>query len=78
LLSSAGYQFLKCTTANKQTMGQIAITQIRSRIGHTKRQKDTLDSLGLRKINATVVHEANECILGMVRKVQHLVVVKEV
>jgi len=59
-------------------MAQIEIKQIKSRIGQSKRQKATLDSLGLKKINATVIHEASPAILGMVRKVDHLVVVKEI
>jgi large subunit ribosomal protein L30 len=56
-------------------MATIKITQIRSKIGSTKRQKLTLEALGLKKMHATVEHEANATILGMVAKVQHLVAV---
>lgn len=56
-------------------MATIKITQIRSKIGSSKRQKLTLEALGLKKIRATVEHEANPQILGMVAKVQHLVTV---
>lgn len=59
-------------------MAQIKITQVRSRIGQPKDQKRTLDALGLRKMNATVVKEANEALAGMVAKVAHLVKVEEV
>ena len=59
-------------------MGKIKITQTRSRIGSSKRQKRTLDALGLRKMNRTVEVEATPQILGMVNKVKHLVKVEEV
>ena len=58
-------------------MAKIKVTQIRSRIGSTKRQKKTLDALGLRRMNRTVEVEGSPQILGMVRKVQHLVKVEE-
>ena len=59
-------------------MAQIKITQVRSRIGHPKDQKLTLDALGLKKMNASVIKEANDALLGMVEKVKHLVIVEEV
>lgn len=59
-------------------MAQIKITQVRSRIGHPKDQKRTLDALGLKKMNASVVKEVNDALLGMVEKVKHLVKVDEV
>jgi large subunit ribosomal protein L30 len=58
-------------------MAKIKIKQIRSRIGRPKDQKRTLDALGLRKMNATVTHEATPQILGMVRKIKHLITVVE-
>tara|TARA_B100000945_G_C20298728_1_gene556935 strand:- start:762 stop:938 length:177 start_codon:yes stop_codon:yes gene_type:complete len=58
-------------------MKKIRIKQIRSRIGRPSDQKKTLDALGLRKINATVQHEATPQILGMVNKVKHLVNIVE-
>ena len=57
-------------------MAKIRITQYRSRIGSTARQKRTLDALGLRKINRTVEFEESPQILGMVNKVKHLVKVE--
>ncbi len=59
-------------------MAKMKITQVRSRIGATANQKKNLDALGLRKINATVEHDATPIILGMVEKVKHLVKVEEV
>jgi large subunit ribosomal protein L30 len=59
-------------------MAKIRITQTRSRIGSTIRQKRTLDALGLRKMNKTVEVETSPQILGMVNKIKHLVKVEEV
>ncbi|PJJ75275.1 LSU ribosomal protein L30P [Thermoflavifilum aggregans] len=59
-------------------MGKIRITQIRSAIDRPERQKKTLQALGLKKLHATVEHEATPQILGMVRKVQHLVSVQPI
>ena len=59
-------------------MGKIKITQVKSAIDRSKKQKDTLLALGLRKMNQSVEHETNDQILGMVRKVDHLVVTEEV
>lgn len=61
-----------------KTMAKIKITQVRSRIHCTKRQKLNLDALGLRKLNATVEHEATPQIMGMVNKAKHLVIVTEI
>ncbi len=54
-------------------MAQIKIKQIKSRINCPATQKRTLDALGLKKMNHTVVKEDNPSILGMVKKVHHLV-----
>lgn len=58
-------------------MAKIKITQIKSKIGATKTQKATLESLGLTKIRKTVEHDDTQVILGMVSKVQHLVSVEK-
>jgi large subunit ribosomal protein L30 len=58
-------------------MGKIKITQVRSTINRSKRQKDTMKALGLRKINQSVEHDATPQIKGMVAKVNHLVKVEE-
>ncbi len=59
-------------------MAKIRVTQIRSRIGSTSRQKKTLDALGLRKMNKTVELNGSPQVLGMVNKVKHLVRVEEI
>lgn len=59
-------------------MGKIRITQTKSKIGQTVRQKRTLDALGLKRINHTVELEATPQILGMVNKISHLLSVEEV
>ena len=59
-------------------MTKLRITQVRSKIGSTKRQKRTLDALGIRKMNASVEVEGTPQVLGMVTKVRHLVSVKEI
>ena len=58
-------------------MAQIKIKQIKSRINCPKVQKRTLDALGLRKMNHTVVKEDNPSIRGMVQAVHHLIEVTE-
>ncbi len=65
-------------TAYSIPMAKIKITQVKSRIHCTKRQKLNLDALGLRKMHATVEHEATPQILGMVNKVKHLLQVTEI
>lgn len=58
-------------------MAKIKITQVKSTIDRSKRQKATMKALGLKKINHTVEHESNPQILGMIEKVKHLVTVQE-
>ena len=58
-------------------MVKIRITQVKSTINRPRRQKATIEALGLGKINRTVVHTANPQIIGMVKHVSHLVKVEE-
>lgn len=58
-------------------MSKVRITQVRSIIDRPHRQKNTIKALGLLKINHTVEHEATPQILGMIKKVEHLVRVEE-
>jgi large subunit ribosomal protein L30 len=58
-------------------MATIKVKQVRSAINRTARQKATIKALGLKKLNQVVEHEATPQILGMVKKVQHLVEVVE-
>ena len=57
---------------------KLQITLNRSVIGRTQDQKDTVKALGLRKLNQTVEQQDNAAIRGMVKKVSHLVTVKEI
>jgi large subunit ribosomal protein L30 len=57
-------------------MAKLKITQVRSSIKTTKTQKATLESLGLRKMNQTIVHEATPQIEGMVSKLRHMLSVE--
>jgi large subunit ribosomal protein L30 len=59
-------------------MAKIKITQIKSVIDRSERQKKTIESLGLRKINHSVEVEATAAIIGMVKKVNHLVAVENI
>jgi large subunit ribosomal protein L30 len=59
-------------------MTKIKVTLKKSTIGATKDVKDTVQSLGLRKLNACAVHEDTPSIRGMVHKVRHLVKVEDV
>ena len=55
----------------------IRVTLVRSPIGYTKDQKETVLALGLRRMHQTVEHRDNPALRGMIRKVVHLVQVEE-
>ena len=57
---------------------ELRVTQIKSKIGGTQGQRDTLRSLGLRRIGDVVVKADRPEIRGMVQAVRHLVTVEEV
>ncbi|GAA4385385.1 MULTISPECIES: 50S ribosomal protein L30 [Brevibacterium] len=59
-------------------MAQLKITQIKSEIGGKQNQRETLRSLGLKKINDVVVKEDRPEFRGMVNTVRHLVKCEEV
>ena len=56
---------------------RIRVTQVRSSIGGTRRQRETLRSLGLRRIRQSVVREDSASVRGMIATVSHLVTVQE-
>ncbi len=58
-------------------MAKVKITQVKSSIDRSQRQKDTLKALGLRRINHTVEKEGTPQILGMIKKVEHLVTIEK-
>ena len=59
-------------------VGGLKVTQIKSKIGGTQVQRDTLRSLGLKRIGDVVVKADRPEIRGMVQAVRHLVTVEEV
>ena len=62
----------------KEVLKKIKITQIRSIINRSEKQKRTIEALGLHRINHSVVKNTTPQILGMVNKVKHLVNVEEI
>ena len=62
----------------KAENAQIKVTLVRSTIGCTEPQKAVVAALGLKKIRSFKIHNENPCILGMVKKVNHLVKVEKV
>lgn len=59
-------------------MAKLKITQIRSTIKRKENQKRTIEALGLRKLNQSVIQPDNPQIRGMINKVSHLIRVEEV
>ena len=59
-------------------MGRLKVTQTKSGIGGKQNQRDTLRSLGLKRIGDAVVKEDRPEVRGMVQTVRHLVTVEEV
>ncbi len=62
----------------KKKIEQIKITQIKGLIGQKEKNKRTVEALGLKRINHSVIHEDNPIIQGMIFKVKHLVTVEKV
>jgi len=58
-------------------MAKIKVKQLKSAIKRPQNQKRTLEALGLKKIGQVVEHETTPNILGMIKKVEHLVSTKE-
>lgn len=56
----------------------LKITLVKSYIGFTERQRATVKALGLNKIGSAAVHEETAPVLGMIRKVKHLLKVEEI
>ncbi|MGP4113219.1 50S ribosomal protein L30 [Streptomyces sp. 4N509B] len=59
-------------------MARLKITQVRSQIGTKQNHRETLRSLGLKRINHSVVKDDRPEIRGMANTVRHLVTVEEV
>ncbi len=59
-------------------MAELKITLVKSTIGAIPKHRRTVEALGLKKLNKTVVLPNNAATLGMVQQVRHLVKVEEV
>jgi len=59
-------------------MAKLQITLVRSLIGTSEKQRTTVNTLGLRKVNQTVVQQDNPAIRGMINHVSHLLSVQEI
>ncbi|PLW97083.1 MAG: 50S ribosomal protein L30 [Marinilabiliales bacterium] len=59
-------------------MKKVRITQVRSAINRPKRQKLTLEALGIKKLNRPKDHEATPQVLGMIDKIKHLLKIEEI
>lgn len=58
-------------------MSKVRITQVKSVIDQSKRQKATMIALGLKRISQSREHDLSPQIQGMIRKVAHLIKVEE-
>lgn len=59
-------------------MAEIKITLVKSTIGAIPKHKKTVQALGLRKVNSSVIQQDNAATRGMVKQVNHLVKVEEI
>jgi large subunit ribosomal protein L30 len=59
-------------------MAQLKVTQVKSSIGTKHNHRESLRTLGLRKIRQSVVREDSPQVRGLIQTVRHLVVVEEV
>ena len=59
-------------------MAQLKITWIKSGIGRPQKQRRVIESLGLRRLNQSVIHSDSPTIRGMVEKVIHMLKVEQV
>ena len=57
---------------------KIKITLIKSPIGYKEKAKKTLEALGLKKINQSVVHNGNDSIVGMLNSVNYLIKIEKI
>ncbi|MGD8320546.1 MAG: 50S ribosomal protein L30 [Gemmatimonadota bacterium] len=64
--------------AKKKSAGRLEITQVRSVSGRQQVQRRTLEALGLKKNQTSVVHDDTPAIRGMINKIPHMVEVREI
>ena len=65
-------------TKKQAEVSKIKVTLVKSTIGALPNQKKVVEALGLKKIRSFKIHEENACILGMIRKVNHLIKVERI
>ena len=58
-------------------MGKVKITQVKSSIKRPEDQKRTLIALGLKKLNRPRIVEESPAVMGMIRKVEHLLKIEK-
>ena len=63
--------------ANAKKFDKIKVTLVKSTIAILPQHKKVVEALGLKKVNSFRIHEANPCILGMIKKVSYLLKVEE-
>ena len=63
--------------AKKKESKTLKVTWVKSTIGYSTRQKNTVRALGLRRLMQTIEHKDTPVIRGMIEKVSHLVSVEE-
>ena len=59
-------------------MPKLKITLTKSPIGYAQSQKDTVRSLGFKKLQQTVIHEDTPVARGMIHKIKHLVIAEQI
>ena len=61
-----------------ESVGKVKITLKKSVIGYDSRVRETVKSLGLRKLNSSVIQAKTPDIMGKIRKVSHLVIHEDI
>jgi large subunit ribosomal protein L30 len=65
-------------TQAKHATKRLRVTYVKSAIGYNVKQKQTIEALGLRRLQQVIVHPDTPAVRGMLNKVSHLVQVEEV
>ena len=65
------------TDRQQKTAKMLKVTQVRSAIGGTRRQRESLKGLGLARVGASVIVQDNAATRGLIRRVEHLVAVEQ-
>ena len=65
-------------TQAKHSTKQLRVTYVKSAIGYNVKQKQTIEALGLRRLQQVITHPDTPAVRGMINKVSHLVRVEEV